>query len=141
MLTGEILARSAAQFPDRTAIIVGEQRLDYRALDQAASRFAHALIRHGLKPGERVGMLCGNRPEYAIAYFGIARAGGVSAHMSPRYLEDELVHALGVVEARYAAVDRPPTAKGDDPSAALRTFVGECGDAPAAVGPGGCALE
>ncbi len=107
MLTGEILARSAAQFPDRTAIIVGEQRLDYRALDQAASRFAHALIRHGLKPGERVGMLCGNRPEYAIAYFGIARAGGVSAHMSPRYLEDELVHALGVVEARYAVVEAP----------------------------------
>ena len=107
MLTGEILARTAAQFPDRTAIVAGERRFDYRALDGAASRFAHALIRRGLEPGERVGILCGNRPEYAIAYFGIARAGGVSAHLSPRYVDDEIAHALALVEARYVIVEAP----------------------------------
>ena len=107
MLTGEILGRTAARFPDRTAIVAGERRLDYRALDREANRFAHALIRHGLEPGERVGILCGNRPEYAIAYFGIARAGGVSAHLSPRYMDDEIIHALAVVEARYAVVEAP----------------------------------
>jgi fatty-acyl-CoA synthase len=107
MLTGEILGRTAARFPDRTAIVAGERRLDYRALDREANRFAHALIRHGLEPGERIGILCGNRPEYAIAYFGIARAGGVSAHLSPRYMDDEIVHALAVVEARYAVVEAP----------------------------------
>jgi len=107
MLTGEILGRTAARFPDRTAIVAGERRLDYRALDRAVNRFAHALIRHGLEPGERVGILCGNRPEYAVAYFGIARAGGVSAHLSPRYMDDEIVHALAVVEARYAVVEAP----------------------------------
>ncbi len=107
MLTGEILARSAARYPDRTAIVAGERRLDYRALDGLASRFAHALIGHGLKPGERVAILCGNRPEYAIAYFGIARAGGVSAHLSPRYMDDEIAHALVLVEARFAVVEAP----------------------------------
>ena len=107
MLTGEILARTTAQFPNRTTIIAGEQRIDYRALDRTANRFAHALIRQGLKPGDRVGILCGNRPEYPIAYFGIARAGGVSAHMSPRYVEDEVAHALALVEARYVMVEAP----------------------------------
>ena len=107
MLTGELLARTTAQFPDRTAIIAGEQRIDYRALDRAANRFAHALIRQGLKPGDRVGILCGNRLEYPVAYFGIARAGGVSAHMSPRYVEDEIAHALALVEARYVMVEAP----------------------------------
>jgi acyl-CoA synthetase (AMP-forming)/AMP-acid ligase II len=111
MLTGEILSRAAERFPERTAIIAGARRFDYRALDQAANRFAHALIRHGLKPSERVAILCGNRPEYPIAYFGIARAGGVSAHMSPRYLADEIIHALNVVDARLAVVEAPLDAK------------------------------
>lgn len=107
MLTGEILARAAARFPDRGAIIAGARRLDYRTLDRQASRFAHALIGRGSRPGERVAMLCGNRPEYAIAYFGIARAGGVSAHLSPRYTDDEIAHALALVEARLAVVEAP----------------------------------
>ncbi len=107
MLTGEILARAAARFPDRRAIIDGARWLDYRTLDRHASRFAHALIGLGLRPGERVAMLCGNRAEYAIAYFGIARAGGVSAHLSPRYTDDEIGHALALVEARLAVVEAP----------------------------------
>ncbi len=111
MLTGEILARTAARFPDQCAIIAGDRRLDYRTLDRDANRFAHALIGRGLRPGDRVGILSSNRPEYPVAYFGIARAGGVSAHLSTRYVDDEIAHALALVEARYAVVEGPLDAK------------------------------
>jgi len=107
VLTGDVLGRSAARFPDKPAILWGDERVAYGELDAAASRFAHAVISAGIAPGDRVAILCGNRPEYAAAYFGVARAGGVSAHLSPRYLEDEIRHTLALVEARMVVVEAP----------------------------------
>ncbi len=107
MLTGEILARGAARFPGKAALIWDGAPISYRALDDDANRFAHGLIGAGIGAGDTVAVLCGNRPEYPIAYFGISRSGAVSAHMSPRYLEDEIRHTLALVEARVAVVETP----------------------------------
>lgn len=105
MLTGEVLARSAVRFPHKPALIWNDGAISYGALDEDANRFANGLIGAGIGPGDVVAVLCGNRPEYPIAYFGIARAGAVSAHMSPRYLEDEIRHSLSLVDARVAVVE------------------------------------
>ena len=105
MLTGDILAAAAARFPGKPAIIQGGDRLSYRALDEAANRFAHGLIDARIGRGDRVAILSGNRPEYAVAYFGIARAGAVSAHLSTRYLAGEIAHALRLVEARLVVAE------------------------------------
>ena len=107
MATGELLAASARRFSDKPAILSGDDRISYGALDAAANRFAHGLIRAGIAPGDRVAILCGNRPEYAVAYFGIARAGAVSAHLSPRYLPGEIRHTLALVDARAVVVEAP----------------------------------
>jgi acyl-CoA synthetase (AMP-forming)/AMP-acid ligase II len=107
MLTGEVLAQSAARFPEKPAIIWGDAKISYRALDQDANRFANALIAAGVGPGDTVAMLCGNRPEYPVAYFGIARTGAVSAHLSPRYLAEEIRHTMALVDARIAVVEAP----------------------------------
>lgn len=98
--TAELLRRSATAGPDRIAIIWDKVRLSYADLDRAASRFANALIAAGIAKGDVVAIMSGNRPEYAIAHFGIARAGAVSAHLSTRFTPDEIDHALHLVEAR-----------------------------------------
>jgi acyl-CoA synthetase (AMP-forming)/AMP-acid ligase II len=107
MLTGEILARSAARLPDKAALLWDGGSMTYQTLDEAANRFAHALIGAGVGAGDTVAVLCGNRTEYPIAYFGIARTGAISAHMSPRYLEDEIRHTLALVGTRIAVVEAP----------------------------------
>jgi len=94
MLTGDMLRRSAARFPEKTAIIWGEARLAYAGLDARANRLANALLGLGLKKGAKVGMLSRNRPEYGVAFFGVARSGLVLVNVSVLYAPEELAFVL-----------------------------------------------
>ena len=111
MLTGEFLRLSARRAPQRLAVIGSGRRLTYRELDAAANRFAHGLLRLGIVTGGRIAIMASNRPEYAIAYFGAARAGVLLAHISLRSTADNLAYMLGKIgaealihESRCAAV-------------------------------------
>ena len=84
MLTGDFLRNSATSAPDRVALIGRGQRLTYAQFDEQANRLANALLDVGLKKGAKVAIMSTNRPEYAIAYFAIARTPYVSAHCSTR---------------------------------------------------------
>ncbi|MEJ2120658.1 MAG: AMP-binding protein [Alphaproteobacteria bacterium] len=94
MLTGDMLRRSAARFPTKTAIIWGEERLAYAELETRANKLANALIGLGLKKGAKVGILSRNRPEYGVAFFGVARSGLVLVNVSVLYSPEELAFVL-----------------------------------------------
>src|SRR5579872_594772 len=80
---GWLLEDSATHFPDRIACRYYEQKVSYRDLLTQARRFAAVLRREGLKPGDRVGVLLPNIPEYLVALFGTWMAGGVVVALSP----------------------------------------------------------
>ncbi|PID36047.1 MAG: long-chain fatty acid--CoA ligase [Rhodobacterales bacterium] len=101
MLTGDMLRRSAERFPDKPAILWEGTSLSYRALDVAANRLANRLIRDGLPKAAKVGMLCRNRTEYGIAFFGVARSGCVIVNVSVLYAPDELVYVLNKADVEY----------------------------------------
>jgi len=94
MLTGDMLRRSAARFPNKTAIIWGEERLAYGELEARANKLANALLGLGLKKGAKVGMLSRNRPEYGTAFFGVARTCYVLVNVSVLYSPEELAFVL-----------------------------------------------
>jgi acyl-CoA synthetase (AMP-forming)/AMP-acid ligase II len=94
MLTGDMLRRSAERFPNKPAILWQGTALGYRALDEAANRLANRLIGLGLKKGAKVGIICRNRTEYGIAFFGVARSGCVLVNISVLYAPDELAFVL-----------------------------------------------
>jgi acyl-CoA synthetase (AMP-forming)/AMP-acid ligase II len=100
MLTGDMLRRSAARFPDKPAVIWGEQVLTYAELDRAANRFARALIEEcSVAKGGKVAIVSRNRSEYAVAFFGAARSGAVLVNVSVLYAADELAYVLGKADA------------------------------------------
>lgn len=105
MLIGETLALTAGRLPDKPAFVDGDETTSYRVLDAAANRLANALLAGGFEPGETVAILCGNHVPHAIAYFGTARAGGIAAHLSTRYVADEIAHTIKLVDATVAIVD------------------------------------
>jgi long-chain acyl-CoA synthetase len=93
------LLESARKHPDRDAIIFYGARITYRALNEAADRFAAALSARGLRPGDRVSLFLPNCPQMVIAYYGTLRAGGVAVSTSPLYSAQELEHQLNDSEA------------------------------------------
>ena len=107
------LASTAARFPERTAIRFFGRSISYRALDRAATRFAWALRRLGVQPGDRVALYLPNCPQMVLAYYGGLRAGAILVPTSPLYAEAELEHQLADSEvsvvvclsALYAHVD------------------------------------
>lgn len=55
---GDILHRSAMRWPEKAAIIDGEQELSYAELDRRANAFAHYMLAQNLPRGARVAMSC-----------------------------------------------------------------------------------
>jgi acyl-CoA synthetase (AMP-forming)/AMP-acid ligase II len=105
VLSGDILRLSAQRHPRKTALIGPANEMTFRELDQAANRFAHALIGAGFAKGDRVAVMCPNIPEYAVFHFGAARTGCIQVHLSLMYGPDEITHILGQTGARMIVVD------------------------------------
>ena len=105
MLTGEMLRRSAARFPQRAAILCGDERVSYAELDRDANRFARALHAMGLGRGAKVGIMSRNLPPYGTVFFGAARSGAVLVNVSVRYAPDELAYVLANAEVELLVVE------------------------------------
>ena len=88
------LTASASLYPERPAIVQDDHVLTYTALDDAVSRMVTLLRGIGLEPGDRVGLMLPNVPEFAISYYGILRAGGVVVPMHPPLKEREVEYCL-----------------------------------------------
>src|ERR1700685_3212110 len=79
----------------RVAVRVDDAALTYRALDEASAGVAGLLHEHGLKPGDRVGIMMPNVAEVPVVYYGVLRAGGVVVPMNPLLKAREVAYYLG----------------------------------------------
>src|SRR2546428_2433517 len=89
-----LLDHSAAQFGDRSASVFFGAALSYRVLRILVDRFAGALHRLGVQPGDRVSLHLPNCPQFLVAYYGALRAGAVVVPFNPLYVEREIEHQL-----------------------------------------------
>jgi long-chain acyl-CoA synthetase len=89
------LLASAATDPAAPAIRLDAETLSYAALAEAGGRLAGHLIERGLEPGDRVGVMLPNVPEFAVAYYGVLLAGWVVVPMNPLLKGREIAHYVG----------------------------------------------
>jgi fatty-acyl-CoA synthase len=71
------LAHTAAIFPDRTAVIHGDNRYSYREFAQRCRRLASALRQRGVGPGDTVSVIAPNIPAHLEAHYGVPLTGAV----------------------------------------------------------------
>ncbi|MBI5029918.1 MAG: long-chain fatty acid--CoA ligase [Chloroflexi bacterium] len=86
------LSNAAKKFPNNSAIIFFDSKMTYRELDEAATRFAVALQKLGVKKGDRVMVYMPNTPQFVIAFYGILRAGAIVVPTNPQYVPRELAY-------------------------------------------------
>ena len=77
MPVGDILSYNSLTWPDRVALVAGDRRITFSELEQAAWRLAGAMSSL-CRPGDRVGILAQNVPEYVEALYGCRRPGSCS---------------------------------------------------------------
>jgi fatty-acyl-CoA synthase len=103
-LLDEITARA----PEREAVVDGSDRWHYATLSAAVRQCARALLADGVRHGDRVGILAGNRAEWLIADLAAMSIGaiavGLNTWASVRELGYQLRHAavkMLFVEPRF----------------------------------------
>jgi len=79
----------------REAVIVGERRLTYGALDERSNRLANALIARGVRPGEHVGLHMMNGTEYLEGMIACFKIRAIPINVNFRYVEAELAYLYG----------------------------------------------
>lgn len=72
----QLFAEQAELTPDEIAVVVENQQLTYRELNERANQLAHYLQKLGVKPEVIVGICLERSPEMVIAMLGILKAGG-----------------------------------------------------------------
>jgi long-chain acyl-CoA synthetase len=87
----QLLADAARDHPERIALRQGDRKVTYRELERLMVTVAGNLVKLGVKPGERVGLLAANIPEFVVSYFAILSAGAVVAAFNPLYKPGELI--------------------------------------------------
>ncbi|MEV0343500.1 long-chain fatty acid--CoA ligase [Nocardia sp. NPDC050713] len=89
-----ILAEQARRRPDRIALIEGAQRITFAELWSQAREQAAALIELGVRPGDRVALMCPNTAEFPRAYYAILAAGAAVIPVHLLLTANEAEHVL-----------------------------------------------
>lgn len=102
MFLGELLTRAAKWYPDKTGSIdcSDDTTFTFLQLNERCNALAHALINMGVRPQDRVAIVCHNSHYYLESVFAIAKTGGVATNLNWRLAPKELAFLLDHSDAQ-----------------------------------------
>ncbi len=89
---GYLLYKRAMLSPKLEALVVGDVRRSYRELNERSNRVANAMLKMGIKRGDRVAVLALNEPEYLELYYGLGKIGVVLVPLNFRLAPPEVAY-------------------------------------------------
>ena len=75
--------RQALERPQATAIVAAQERVTYRALEEASNRLARTLLEAGVRKGDRVCFLMPKSPAALIVMLGVLKTGAMHVPLDP----------------------------------------------------------
>jgi len=93
----------AAELGDKPALIDGPsgRTVTFAELKASVEGVAAGLAERGFGKGDVFALYAPNMPEYVIAFFGVAMAGGINTTINPLFTADELASQLNDSKARF----------------------------------------
>jgi long-chain acyl-CoA synthetase len=130
-----LFERSVTQHPEREALVCGDVRLSYRALDEQVRLAAHDLENRGIRAGDRVALLISNRIEFVVAFLATQKLGAITVPISIREQASGIEFMLQQCEAALllfdsALADRAPAST---PGISVEDWVSAWAAAKAAI--------
>jgi fatty-acyl-CoA synthase len=100
------LERTAAVFPNHTAIIHGPLRRSYREFYARSRKLASALSKRGIKRGDTVSALLANTPAMLECHYGVPMCQAVLNTLNTRLDAAIIAFSLDHADAKVVIVDR-----------------------------------
>src|SRR5579864_8744784 len=100
------LARTAAVYPTKPAVIHGARRFTYAEFQERCWRLANALRRRGVGRGDTVSVMAPNVPALLETHYGIAMAGAVLNALNYRLDAKTIAFIFGHAETKVLITDR-----------------------------------
>jgi len=100
-----MLERQARRHGARTLFVAGGERWSFEDTRTIAARFAGSLASAGIRPGDRVALMCGNRSEFMQVYLGCTWLGAIAVPINVAARGPQLSHILGNCGARALAIE------------------------------------
>jgi acyl-CoA ligase (AMP-forming) (exosortase A-associated) len=91
-LIHHMLQTSARHYPDKEALVHGQERLTYQALAERAAGLARGLREAGLERADRVGIYLEPSVPQAISIFAISESGGVYVPINGSLFSEQVAH-------------------------------------------------
>jgi acyl-CoA synthetase (AMP-forming)/AMP-acid ligase II len=92
----QLLQQQAETFPNNEAIVIPwtGTRWTYQTLWEESNRLARALLKYGVRPRDRIGIMSGNCEKYIALFFACARVGAICVTLNNTYTATEMQYAL-----------------------------------------------
>ena len=121
------LTSTAQIFPDRTALVFGDQKISYAQLNLLSIKAAQQLSAAGVQPGDRVAMMLPNAPSFPIWYYAILRIGAIAVSVSTRLAASEVRFVIEDCDAKVFVCCQPVFESSEEeqapPACLLQTIV------------------
>ncbi len=102
--TADIVEEWAQKKPENIAIYFEDRKITYKELNGTGNKYARWAQDRGVVKGDVVAVLMENRPEFIMAWLGLAKIGAVAALINSNLQSHTLAHCLKLAGARYLAL-------------------------------------
>lgn len=109
---GQMIDQAAARLGAKDAFCIGDRSISYAQLRRESDDVAKGLLEAGVRKGERVALWMGNRLEWPVIFYAIAKIGAVIVPVSTKFKMEETAYILAQCEVstlilndRFSGID------------------------------------
>ncbi len=99
-----VIEERAAQSCAAPALLSERECFTYGELAERANQYSRWTLAQGIRKGQCVGLLMGNRPEFMACWLGISQAGGVVALLNTNLTGPSLAHSINLAAPQHLIV-------------------------------------
>ena len=90
---------------EKECLIYEDERYTYKKVFEKSAQTGNALIKAGIKKGDRVAICMQNNPEFVYSYFGIVGIGAVCVPLNSWWVPSEVIYGLEHSDAKLLIAD------------------------------------